>query len=345
MKSWLALFCALSLGGLPSLRWLTSVRDHNTALVRGQAAASRGQATEAAYFFGQATALAGRGGPPPALLLNLAQAQAQAGQLANARATYGRLLAPTVPAALGSIARHQLAVLLARAGQPAQAVELLRQALRLHPANRAARFDYEVLVRYLGGQHQPATPPPAAPTPPPTSRPPAANQPDSAAGGAGKGKQPSNPAGGNQPGTAAPQPRAGESGDASAPTPNAGGQPTANQPSPTTGSGAQGGLRPGGGPARPLPSGNASGNQRGLDQREGAAGVPRTSQGRQPGTAPATDADAQLQTQRERLKAMNMSPAQAQQLLEALRTSEQQYLQQRPRTRQGTPPAPGQPTW
>jgi hypothetical protein len=35
-----------------------------------------------------------------------------------------------------------------------------------------------------------------------------------------------------------------------------------------------------------------------------------------------------LQTQRERLEAMNLSPAQARQLLETLRAQEQQYLQQ-----------------
>jgi hypothetical protein len=32
-------------------------------------------------------------------------------------------------------------------------------------------------------------------------------------------------------------------------------------------------------------------------------------------------------------------------VLEALRESEQQYLQQRPRQQQGPPPTPGQPTW
>ena len=42
---------------------------------------------------------------------------------------------------------------------------------------------------------------------------------------------------------------------------------------------------------------------------------------------------------------MNLTPAQAQQVLESLRESEQQYLQQRPRARQGAAPAPGQPTW
>lgn len=341
MKSWLVFVLAFGLGGLPGLQWLTSVREHNTAQARGQAAAARGQAAEAAYYFERATALAGRAGPTPALLLNLAQAQAQAGQLAQARATYGRLLAPTVPAGLGSTARHQLAVLLAQAGQPAQAIDLLRQALRLYPGNQAARFDYEALVHYMGSQRPPASPASATPPPPPPTA-----KPDSAAGGVGKNKQPTEQPGGsgNQPGTTPPQPRSGEAGESPAPTPAPDGQPNAKLPAPTSGSSAPGSRQPGAGPPRPLASGTAPGNQRGLDQRATAPALSRPGQGR-PGTTPATEAVTQLQTQRERLKAMNMSPAQAQQLLEALRTSEQQYLQQRPRTRQGAAPAPGQPTW
>ena len=58
MKSWLLLFLLLGLGGLPGLGWLTSVREHNAAQAQGQAAAARGRAAEAAYFFGQAVALA-----------------------------------------------------------------------------------------------------------------------------------------------------------------------------------------------------------------------------------------------------------------------------------------------
>ncbi|WP_158022692.1 hypothetical protein [Hymenobacter coccineus] len=49
--------------------------------------------------------------------------------------------------------------------------------------------------------------------------------------------------------------------------------------------------------------------------------------------------------QRERLQAMDLSPAQAQQLLDALKAQEQQYLQQVPRRRAGAPARRGQPTW
>jgi hypothetical protein len=96
----------------------------------------------------------------------------------------------------------------------------------------------------------------------------------------------------------------------------------------------------------PLASGTQPGRQRGLDASAAATGASApTGRGQRPGTEAATNADLQLQTQRERLKAMSLTPAQAQQLLDALRASEQQYLQQRPRERQGTPPAPGTPTW
>jgi len=337
MKAWLLTILLLSLG-LPGWRWLTRVRDHNAAQTQGLAAATRGQAVEAAYYFGQAAALAGRGGPAPALLLRQAQAQARAGQLPQARSTYARLLGPAVPAALGSAARQQLAVLLAREGQAAQAVGLLRQAIRLNPSNLAARYNYEVLSQYLAGQ-RPPSPPPPAPNQPQTSPKSAHPQPDTAAGG---GRAPSQkPAG--QPGGAptATRPDAASEGAARAPKPAAEGQPDRQQPAPTAGGQASGGFQPGAGPERPLPTGSSSGAQRGL----GPGAAKPAGRGQGAGTEAATDADAQLQTQRERLKAMNLSPAQAQQLLEALRASEQQYLQQRPRVRQGAAPAPGTPTW
>ena len=342
MRAWLLTFLLLSLG-LPGWRWLMRVRDHNTAQAQGQAALARGQAPEAAYYLGQAVALTGRGGPPPALLLDQAQAQAQAGRLADARATYARLLGPAVPAAVGSAARQQLAVLLAQQGQAAQALGLLRQALKLNTNNLAARYDYEALSHYLAGQ-RPATPPPPPSSPDDKAPPkPPAGRADSAGQGEKSGKGPSRqPAG--QPGAApnATRPEAASNGPATAPTPSPGGsQPDPSRPTAASGSRASGGFRPGSGAARPLPTGSSPGSQRGL--APGAAGPPGSNGGQRPGTDAATD--AQLQTQRERLKAMNLSPTQAQQLLDALRASEQQYLQQRPRVRQGAAPAPGQPTW
>ncbi|RZK45537.1 MAG: tetratricopeptide repeat protein, partial [Hymenobacter sp.] len=144
MKTWLLTFLLLSIG-LPSWRWLVRVREHNAAQAQAQAAAQRGQVAEAVYFYQQAVALAGRAGPTPALLLDLAHTQVQAGQLAAARATYGRLLAADVPSAIGSTARQQLAALLASQRQVAQAVTLLKQALLLNPANTTARYNYELL--------------------------------------------------------------------------------------------------------------------------------------------------------------------------------------------------------
>ncbi len=344
MKSWLLLALVLS-GGLPGWHWLTQVREHNAAQARGQAALAGGRPTEAVYYYQQAVALAGRGGPNPALLLNLGQAQARASQLAGARATYARLLAPGVPAPIGSAARQQLAGLLVQQQQLAQAIGLLRQALKLDPTNATARYNYELLSQYLAGQRpsSPGLPPPAAGTAPPNRPRPHDSGPRDKGGQA---PQPAERAGADRPGEVPDpaQPKAG--GPAAAPQPSATGQPDRQRPTPNAGTSANGGFGPGQGKARPLPSGAAPGRQRGLDAGATASGPGAPAgQGQRPGIDAATDADRQLQTQRERLKAMNLTPAQAQQVLDALRASEQQYLQQRPRPRQGAAPAPGQPTW
>jgi len=338
MKSWLLVVLFLGTS-LPGWRWLTRVREHNAAQAQGQAAATWGRAAEAVYYYQQAVALAGRGGPGPGLLLNLAQAQAQAGQTAAARVTYSRLLAPTVPAAIGSTARQQLAVLLAQRQQAAQAIGLLRQALKLNPANAAARYNYELLTQYLATQRpdNPELPPPASPAPTPPRRP--SPRDSSQQGNTGKAPKPAEKNGTARPGEAPDlsQPPASNS-PANQP---AQGNQSANQPPiPQTSNKS---FRPGQGESRPLPSGNAPGRQRGLDAPAASPGQTPTGPSRR--TDAATDADLQLQTQRERLKAMNLTPAQAQQLLDALRASEQQYLQQRPRPRPGTAPAADQPTW
>ena len=342
MKTWLLTLLLLS-AGLPGWRWLLHVRDHNAAQAQAQAALQRGQPAEAVYYYQQAVALTGRRGLTPALLLNLGQAQERAGQLAAARASYTRLLAPAVPAAIGSAARQQLAGLLAQQRQVAQAVGLLRQALRLNPANATARYNYELLSQYLAGQQpdNPALPSPTdAPAPAPSSPNPrdsTSRQKDAAA------PSPATKAGTDHPGEA-PDPSPAPSGDKGAPQHSATGQPDRQQPTPNAGTSANGGFRPGAGERQPLPSGTAPGRQRGLDASATSDASP-TGQSRRPGSEAAAATDLQLQTQRERLKAMNLTPAQAQQVLEALRESEQQYLQQRPRTRQGAVPAPGQPTW
>jgi len=347
MKVWLLTLLLLS-AGLPGWRWLLRVREHNAAQAQAQAAAQRGQAAEAVYYYQQAVALAGRSGPTPALLLNLGQAQLKAGQTAAARATYGRLLAPAVPAAIGSTARQQLAVLLTQQKQVAQATSLLKQALLLNPANAAARYNYEVLSQYLAGQPDKLPAPSLSPPPTSVSKK-ADSKKDKAPQPADQGSAPSpgEQAGTSRPGTA-PTPDAPPHPGAPPATgfPQANGQPDTQRPTSNSGTSAQGGFQPGSGDERPLPTGTQPGRQRGLDTGPNATGRSAPAgRGQRLSTEEATNADLQLQTQRERLKAMNLTPAQAQQLLDALRASEQQYLQQRPRARQGTPPPPGTPTW
>ena len=324
----------------PAWRVLTWVRDRNAAAVSGQTAYARGDNTAAAQAF--AVAAAARPGAPgaAALLLNLGHAQRRAGQAAAARATYGQLLEPTVPPTLGSIARQQLAVLAADAGENAPALGLLRQALRLDPTNAAARYDYEVLSAYLARRHAaprlaaPNSPgsPPAKSSAPPT--PPAASQPAA-------GTKPGNDRTGQVPSLATPTPA-----PTSAPQArlDATGRPNPAQSSAAPGTTAGGRRTPNaGGIEAPVPTGTQAGTTRGLDENTGLGSA--TGRSRAADTDAGRATDAQLQTQRERLQAMDLSPVQAQQLLDALKAQEKQYLQQVPRRQAGAPARRGLPTW
>ena len=330
----------LLLGG-PGWRALTWVRDRNAAVATGAAAYAQGDAPRAATAFAVALATRAalpRHAPDPRLLLNLAHAQSRAGQPNAAHATYGRLLASS-PAGLSSVAHQQLAVLAARQGDVAQALGLLRQALLLNPANQGARYDYEVLSEYLARR-------PSAPRivpPPPAPRP-----------GAPKPAKDKTSAEQNQPAEKAGSDHRGEINDekpaSGAPTspperrPDPTGQPDSRRPAAAAGDAASGGRTPGNGTAQPLNSGVAPGTERGLDRTTETPGSTTTGRSNRPGSAAAAPTDLRLQTQRERLQAMSLSPAQARQILETLRAQEQQYLQQLTRPAQQKPD-PNKPTW
>ena len=331
-----ALLLLLGLG-VPGLRVLTMVRDRNVAVADATAAYRRGEALLAARSFENALATASaRRTPDPRLVLNLGHAQARAGLLGAAQATYGRLLTSS-PARLSSVARQQLAVLAAGRGELAQAASLLQQAIILDPANAGARYDFEVVSDYLARRpNRPQLPPP--PPPSQNSKPKAAPEKN--------GAQPNKPAekeGTNRKGETNDTKPAPNANTPPAPRPDAAGQPDNRQPSALPGA-AAGNRMPGAGTPQPTASGNAPGTQRGLDRR--AAGGPGSANDRssRPGSEAAAAADLSLQTQRERLQAMNLSPAQARQLLETLRAQEQQYLQQRPRPA-AQKPDPSRPTW
>ena len=323
--------------GVPSLRLLTMVRDRNVAVADATAAYRRDEAQVAAHYFEAALATASpRSASDPRLVLNLGHAQARAGQLGAAKKTYERLLAGS-PARLSSVACQQLAVLAAGRGELAQAASLLRQAIMLDPSNAGARYDFEMVSDYLARRpNRPQLPPP--PTPATDPKPKAA--PDK------NGAQP------NKPAEKAGNDRQGEINDTKpapnahtppAPRPDAAGQPDNRQPSALSGS-TNGSRTPGAGAPQPTASGNAPGTQRGLDRSTSAGATAPNNRSNQPGAEAATAADLSLQTQRERLQAMSLSPAQARQLLETLRAQEQQYLQQRPRPA-AQKPDPNRPTW
>ena len=331
------LLLVVLLAGGPTWSLLTWVRARNKAVAAGAAAYARGDAAQAARAFAAAAREAApHRQPDPRLLLNLAHAQARAGQTEAAQFTYGRLLSRS-PAALGSVARQQLAGLAAQRGELAQALGLFRQALLLNPRNAGARYNYEALSDYLA--HQPNR---LRMGPPPAPRP-GAPKPSPEKNSAEKNK-PAEKTGTNRPGevnTSQPTPTAPTTPPQRRPDPT--GRPDNQRPSAGPGSVA-GSPGPGTGTPQPLASGAAPGSQRGLDRNTAAANPTGNAQGNRPGTDAATAADLSLQTQRERLRAMSLSPAQARQLLETLRAQEQQYLQQltRPATQK---PDPSQPTW
>ncbi|GAA4021739.1 hypothetical protein GCM10022409_01820 [Hymenobacter glaciei] len=323
--------------GVPGLRLLTMVRDRNVAVADATTAYRRGEALLAARSFQNALATASpRTTPDPRLVLNLGHAQARAGLTGAAQATYGRLLAGS-PARLSSVARQQLAVLAAGRGELAQAANLLRQAVVLDPANAGARYDFEVVSDYLAQRpNRPQLPPP----PPSASATSPKTAPDK------NGAQPNKPAekvGSDRKGEINDTKPAPSAGTPPVPRPDAAGQPDNRQPSAMPGA-AAGNRTPGTGTPQPTASGDSPGAQRGLDRNTGNGAASPNNRSRRPGSDAATAADLSLQTQRERLQAMSLSPAQARQLLETLRAQEQQYLQQR--TRPATQkPDPSRPTW
>ncbi len=335
MKYLMVLVLAL---GWPGWRVLTWVRDRNVAVATGAAAYTRGDAGRAAKDFAAALATQSHNIPDPRLLLNLAHAQNRAGQLGPAHATYGQLVTGS-PARLGSVARLQLAVLASQHGDIAQALNLLRQALLLDPTNSGARYDYEVLSEYLARRpNRPQITPPV-PAPAPGKPNPSKNN---------------NSAEQNQPAEKAGTDHQGETIDTK-PTPasptrppepiaNPGGQPNKKLPGPTPGNTAERGRAPGDGTPQPLASGAVPGSERGLDRNSEAPGSPATGRSNRAGNEAAAPTDVRLQTQRERLKAMSLSPAQARQILETLRAQEQQYLQQQTRPAHQKPD-PNKPTW
>ncbi|WP_019948125.1 tetratricopeptide repeat protein [Hymenobacter aerophilus] len=307
---------------------LTRIHDRNAAVQRGARAYANRQYAEAALAYREAAIELG--GTDDALWLNLGHATLRAGRPAEARSYYGHLLANS-DQKIRSVALQQLAELAADRGEYAPAVALLRQALLADAGNAGARYNYEVLRRFLADRTS-APPPPPNPDGSPRKQQAGPRE-----------QQPKPQVGPNSPGQ---RPDPTQPNDPSSPPqrkPDADGQSDPSQPSASAGGAAGGGFRPGSGPERDVARGSQPGTVRGLsDEANGPAAPGGTS--RRGGTEAAAADEANLQTQRARLQQMNLSPGQARQLLEALRTAEQQYLQQLPR-KATTPRDKTKPAW
>ena len=313
---------------------LSAIHDRNEAVQRAHAAYQRGNYPVAATLYKEAVEKLGT--PDEAVLLNLGHAHTRAGQLVAARAAYGRLLTSRQPR-VRSVAHQQLGVLAADKGDYVQALRQLKQALLANPANAVARYNYELISDYLQRRHDdPDVPPPTTGRAPPTTDSHRADQQDPAS-------QPPPRPGQDQQGELDDPSQFNEPRSSPPSQPSQNGRRDPNRPAETPGSAANGGFRPGQGAERNVARGSKPGSVLGLSDDdtgpEAQSGVSNRA-----GTQAAALDEAQLQTQRARLQQMNLSNGRARQLLEALGTAEQQYLQQLPH-RSTRKPESGKPTW
>lgn len=304
---------------------LTGIHTRNAAVQAGAQAYRQRQYGEALRWYQRALAALKR--PEESILLNAAHAAWRANQPGLARAYYGRLLSSR-NRRRRSVAQQQLGLLAAQRRDYARAARFLRQALVANPRNAAARYNYETILRYLNQRPEPENAPPGENKEQPGAEE-TTPQPESRKGNQQSGQldDPTRPDQ-RQP----PQAR-----------PDARGQRSPNQ---TGGPGKQDqtAFTPGQGQEQQVAQGRQPGSVRGLGDPTTDSPSDAPAARRQPGNENATPDAAALQTQRARLQQMQLTPAQAQQLLEALRAAEQQYLQQLPR-KAPRPAASSKPAW
>ncbi len=232
----------------------------------------------------------------PSIQLNLAHSYFHVRQFSQASPIYRALLKSTSDFQIKSVIAGQLSVIEAEEGNYTKALALSKQALVYDELNQQARYNYELLQKYL------ILHPEKNKLPPPNrQRNPQAGQ----TGGApqtspGSGTSQANTAGANGLGGPGSQP----SGTAPQPA-NQGNSQNQNQ-------------------------GNSPGNAQGTDRNGQNPNNPGSGNR---GNQEANQNDAFLQTRYERLQKLKLSPEKARQLLDAMRQEETQYIQQIPRRR------------
>lgn len=244
---------------------------------------------------------------PPSVQVNLAHSYFHLRDFSRASPLYRALLRSPDPSMLSMVAT-QLSVIEAEEGNFTKALSYSKQAMIADETNQAARYNYELLQKYL------LLHPEKRQSPPPPQR-----------QNLQKGQ-----------GGSSPQPNPAGSSSAQRQTP---GSADNQQQSPNNGTTEQPGN---GGKEQEQPVGTSPGQTRG-QQLDGAGqgnGTPGNQRSREPGQVN----DAYLQTRFERLKKLQLSPEKARQLLDAMKQEETQYLQQVPRKKAKTT-NDGKPDW
>ena len=239
--------------------------------------------------------------------LNLAHTYYQANRLSEALQQY-RLLADNPASHLRSVVHLQLGNIHTKQKKYKQALLLYKQALIANPGNEAARYNYELLKKYLDLHPEKAElpkqelPEPQQPQEDSTALPPPAEEepqpkkkPDEAGDTEEEVEQP-------QPDKNGQQGKGGSSGKENE-------QPPQQQ-------------------EKEQASGNQPGDKEGTnpDSQFNPEQQQRSTSGEN-----VTEADIRAQTQRSRLQNANISPERAKLLLDAMRNAEMQYIQQLPK--------------
>ncbi|PRY06820.1 hypothetical protein CLV24_12525 [Pontibacter ummariensis] len=249
------------------------------------------------------------------LRLNLAHAYYQAGLLPQAQESY-YLLADHPTQHLRAITHLQLGNIATKQQKYKQALSLYKQALIAEPSNEAARYNFELLKKYLDLHPEKAQTPPQEKLQAPEAE---SALPDSI---------PPPPPASDE---VEPQPRKKQDANGTS-------EEEVEQPQPDKKGQQESGIGQGQG------EGGQQGEQPGNQDREESSGkLPGDTKGQNPegtpdpnqkprGGADAPSAeDERAQTRRDRLQQINMSPEKARLLLDAMRNAELQYIQQLPR--------------
>ena len=308
---WLLLFLFLGIGDL------RNIAERNTRNQQAATAFAQGDyATAVKHFEFLVNEL---GEQDPRLLLNLAHAYRKNNQLDKAQKAYEKCL-KNPNAWLRSIAWEQLGTLQAKLPDYRKALTFYKRALVADASNEQARYNYEMLKKYLRENPEEAN---KMPPPQPEKKEEKQEQ---------KKEQP-------QPEQQEQQnEKPNDQGDQEKDNPD---KPEKGdqQQQPDKKSNPESAEKPK--QEKPSEGENAkekeqkSGAEKGNEEGQNLAGNEEQPKPEKPNKAGGKDAasgdEKRLQTQYERLRKANISPEQAEMMLNAMRAAEQQYLQQLPK--------------